>query len=154
MDIDVMFGMVCGYGADQLFVGIVVSVITALVKRKIKLDLRRELAIRLIFSLALAAIAGLILAKNYGWIISTASGGLGLSYVLTNLVCKGENPTAETFLRSVAPYLTDEQIKSVTADENDEEQTRDLLKTLLRAGVSDEQILFFTDVIIALKKIG
>ena len=55
MDIDVILGMVCGYGAEQLLIAVAVSVVAALIKRKAKLDMRRELAARLVFSLALAA---------------------------------------------------------------------------------------------------
>ena len=53
MDIDVILGIVCGYGAEQLLIAVAVSVVAALIKRKAKLDLRRELVARLVFSLAL-----------------------------------------------------------------------------------------------------
>ena len=152
MDIDVILGMVCGYGAEQLLIAVAVSVVAALIKRKAKLDLRRELVARLVFSLALAALAALILGKNYGWIVSTAAGALGLSYVFSNLVCKNDSPTAETFLRSVAPYLTDDELKSVLDKNVDDEQTRVLLKNLLKDGTPEEEIVFITDVVIALKK--
>ena len=152
MDIDVILGMVCGYGAEQLLIAVAVSVVAALIKRKAKLDLRRELAARLVFSLALAALAALIFGKNYGWVVPTASGALGLSYVFSNLVCKNDSPTAETFQRSVAPYLTDDELKSVLDKNVDDEQTRVLLKNLLKDGTPEEEIVFITDVVIALKK--
>lgn len=154
MDIEVILGIFGGYGAEQILIAAAVSLVAMLVKRKFKLNLRRELAVRLICSLALAALVAFIFGKNHAWIIGSASGALGLSYVLSNLFGKNKSPTAETFLRSVAPYLSDEDVKSVIGGDLSEDELRETLKTLLKQGTPEEEIVFLTDVIIALKKFG
>lgn len=152
MDIEVILGIFGGYGAEQILIAAAVSLIAMLVKRKFRLNLRRELAVRLICSLALAALVAFIFGKNYAQIIGSASASLGLSYVLSNLFGKNKSPTAETFLRSVAPYLSDEEVKSVINGDMSEDGLRETLKTLLKQGTPEEEIIFLTDVIIALKK--
>ena len=152
MDIEVILGIFGGYGAEQILIAAAVSLIAMLVKRKFRLKLRRELAVRLICSLALAALVAFIFGKNYAQIIGSASASLGLSYVLSNLFGKNKSPTAETFLRSVAPYLSDEEVKSVIKGDQGEDELRETLKTLLKQGTPEEEVIFLTDVIIALKK--
>ena len=132
MDIEVILGIFGGYGAEQILIAAAVSLIAMLVKRKFRLNLRRELAVRLICSLALAALVAFIFGKNYAQIIGSASASLGLSYVLSNLFGKNKSPTAETFLRSVAPYLSDEEVKSVIKGDQGEDELRETLKTLLK----------------------
>ena len=151
MDIEVILGIFGGYGAEQILIAAAVSLVAMLVKRKFRLNLRRELAVRLICSLALAALVAFIFGKNYAQIIGSASASLGLSYVLSNLFGKNKSPTAETFLRSVAPYLSDEEVKSVIKGDQGEDELRETLKTLLKQG-TPEEVIFLTDVIIALKK--
>ena len=152
MDIEVILGIFGGYGAEQILIAAAVSLIAMLVKRKFRLNLRRELAVRLICSLALAALVAFIFGKNYAQIIGSASASLGLSYVLSNLFGKNKSPTAETFLRSVAPYLSDEEVKRVIKGDQGEDELRETLKTLLKQGTPEEEVIFLTDVIIALKK--
>ena len=152
MDIEVILGIFGGYGAEQILIAAAVSLIAMLVKRKFRLNLRRELAVRLICSLALAALVAFIFGKNYAQIIGSASASLGLSYVLSNLFGKNKSPTAETFLRSVAPYLSDEEVKSVIKGDQGEDELRETLKTLLKQGTPEEEVIFLTDVIIALNK--
>ena len=152
MDIEVILGIFGGYGAEQILIAAAVSLVAMLVKRKFRLNLRRELAVRLICSLALAALVAFIFGKNYAQIIGSASASLGLSYVLSNLFGKNKSPTAETFLRSVAPYLSDEEVKSVIKGDQGEDELRETLKTLLKQGTPEEEVLFLTDVTIPLKK--
>lgn len=152
MDIEVILGIFGGYGAEQILIAAAVSLVAMLVKRKFRLNLRRELAVRLICSLALAALVAFIFGKNYAQIIGSASASLGLSYVLSNLFGKNKSPTAETFLRSVAPYLSDEEVKSVIKGDQGEDELRETLKPLLKQGTPEEEVIFLTDVIIALKK--
>ena len=64
MDIDVILGIFGGYGAEQILIAAAVGLVAALVKRKFKLNLRRELAVRLICSLALAALVAFVFGKN------------------------------------------------------------------------------------------
>lgn len=146
--------MLFGYGLEQMVIGVVVSLASTLIKRKFKIDLRRELAVRLIFSLALAGVVALILSREYTWVATTASGALGLSYVVSNLATKQKNPTAETFLRSVAPELTDEQIKTALTDRETKDEICDGLTEILGKKMPSTEIDFIAGVIASLKKFG
>ena len=67
---NVMYGILNGFGIEQLLVAFAAGIVAALVKRKIKLDVKRELIVRLVVALGLAAILCAALKQNYGWLIS------------------------------------------------------------------------------------
>lgn len=151
---NVIFGIVNGFGLEQIIVAFAAGIVVALVKRKIKLDVKRELIVRLVVALALAVILTLVLRQDYGYLISVASGGLGLSYVLSGLSSKEKSPSAETFLQTVAPYLKTEDIRSALKGNESTDEIYSALLPLMSGKTPDEQIKFIAGVVGILKRFG
>lgn len=151
---NVMYGILNGFGIEQLLVAFAASVVAALIKRKIKLDVKRELIVRLVVALGLAAILCAALKQNYGWLISTASGGIGLSYVLSGLSSKEKSLSAETFLQTVAPFLKTEDIKTAVRDKESAEDLYSALRPLIGEKMSDDQVKLICGVVSILKRFG
>lgn len=151
---NVMYGILNGFGIEQLLVAFAAGIVAALVKRKIKLDVKRELIVRLVVALGLAAILCAALKQNYGWLISTASGGIGLSYVLSGLSSKEKSLSAETFLQTVAPFLKAEDIRAAIKDKESTEEIYSALRPLTGNKMSDDQVKLISGVVSILKRFG
>ena len=151
---NVMYGILNGFGIEQLLVAFAAGIAAALIKRKIRLDVKRELIVRLVVALGLAAILCAALEKNYGWLISTASGGIGLSYVLSGLSSKEKSLSAETFLQTVAPFLKAEDIRIAIKDKQSTEEIYSALRPLIGNKMSDDQVKLIAGVVGILKRFG
>ena len=149
-----MYGILNGFGIEQLLVAFAAGIAAALIKRKIRLDVKRELIVRLVVALGLAAILCAALGKNYGWLISTASGGIGLSYVLSGLSSKEKSLSAETFLQTVAPFLKAEDIRIPIKDKQSTEEIYSALRPLIGNKMSDDQVKLIAGVVGILKRFG
>ena len=142
---NVMYGILNGFGIEQLLVAFAAGIVAALVKRKIKLDVKRELIVRLVVALGLAAILCAALKQNYG---------IGLSYVLSGLSSKEKSLSAETFLQTVAPFLKAEDIRAAIKDKESTEEIYSALRPLTGNRMSDDQVKLISGVVSILKRFG
>lgn len=154
MDSNVIADIMFGYGIEQFVIGAIVSLAVMPIKRKFKLDLRRELIVRIIISLAFSSLLAGILSKEYAWAAATVSGSLGLSYIISNLAGKKKSPTAEQLIKSIAPDLTTEQIKAALKNKFTQEEIRGALTELLGGRAPESEIEFLAGIITALKTFG
>lgn len=138
------------FGVERLLVAIAAGTIASIIKRKIKLNAKRDLVVRVAIAFTVAAILAAVFASGYDGLVSVASGGLGLSYVISGLTSK-DSATAEIFLRTVAPYLSEKDVRDALKGKSQTEEIYEAILPLVETEMPDERIKLVSQVINVLK---
>lgn len=139
------------FGVERLLVAIAAGTVASIIKRKIKLNAKRDLVVRVAIAFTVAAILAAVFASGYDGLVSVASGGLGLSYVISGLAAK-DAATAEIFLRTVAPDLSEEDVRGALKGKSRTEEIYEAIRPLVEKEMPDERIKLVSQVISVLKK--